>query len=167
MIETQGGESGYIATVAGLSIGAFAVYTPEDGINLKMLDRDIDTLSEAFRKDKGQNRAGKVILVNEKCSKTYNVQIIADMIAEAGKGKFESRHGVPGHFQQGTTPSPMDRVRAVRFAFRSLEHIEQYAGLEPDEIDDDPMSTAVIGIKGAKVLFSPMENIEKKVCSIP
>ena len=61
----------------------------------------------------------------------------------------------------------MDRVRAVRFAFRSLEHIEQYAGLEPDEIDDDPMSTAVIGIKGAKVLFSPMENIEKKVYSIP
>lgn len=61
----------------------------------------------------------------------------------------------------------MDRVRAVRFAFRSLEHIEQYAGQEPDEIDDDPMSTAVIGIKGAKVLFSPMENIEKKVCLTP
>ncbi|PVH93242.1 6-phosphofructokinase [Periconia macrospinosa] len=95
VIETQGGESGYIATVAGLSIGAFAVYTPEDGINLKMLDRDIDTLRDVFLKDKGQNRAGKVILVNEKSSKTYNVQIIADIIAEAGKGKFESRHGVP------------------------------------------------------------------------
>jgi hypothetical protein len=26
----------------------------------------------------------------------YTVQMIADMIAEAGKGKFESRHGVPG-----------------------------------------------------------------------
>lgn len=162
VIETQGGESGYIATVAGLSIGAFAVYTPEDGINLKMLDRDIDHLSEVFKKDHGQNRAGKIVLVNEKASKTYSVQIIADMIAEAGKGKFESRHGVPGHFQQGTTPSPMDRVRAVRFAFRSLEHLEGFAGLDPDEVDDDPMSTAVIGIKGAKVLFSPMEQIEKK-----
>ncbi|KAF2687224.1 6-phosphofructokinase [Lentithecium fluviatile CBS 122367] len=162
VIETQGGESGYIATVAGLSIGALAVYTPEDGINLKMLDRDIDYLRDIFLQDKGQNRAGKIILVNEKASKTYSVQIIADMIAEAGKGKFESRHGVPGHFQQGTTPSPMDRVRAVRFAFRSLEHIESFGGMSPDEIDDDPMSTAVIGIKGAKVLFSPMEVIEKK-----
>ncbi|KAF2444846.1 6-phosphofructokinase [Karstenula rhodostoma CBS 690.94] len=162
VIETQGGESGYIATIAGLSIGAFAVYTPEDGISLKMLDHDIDSLRETFKKDKGQNRAGKILLVNEKASKTYSVQIIADMIAEAGKGKFESRHGVPGHFQQGTTPSPMDRVRAVRFAFRSLEHIEQYAGMDPDEIDDDSMSTAVIGIKGAKVLFSPMDVIEKR-----
>jgi 6-phosphofructokinase 1 len=65
----QGGKSGYIATVAGLSIGALAVYTPEEGINIKMLDRDIDHLAEVFKRDKGQNRAGKIILVNEQASK--------------------------------------------------------------------------------------------------
>ncbi|KAF2268104.1 6-phosphofructokinase [Lojkania enalia] len=162
VIETQGGESGYIATIAGLSVGALAVYTPEDGINLKMLDRDIDHLRDVFFKDKGHNRAGKIILVNEKASKTYSVQIIADMIAEAGKGKFESRHGVPGHFQQGTTPSPMDRVRAVRFAVKSLQHLESFAGKSKKEIDDDEMSATVIGMRGAKVLFSPMEKVEKK-----
>jgi 6-phosphofructokinase 1 len=147
VIETQGGESGYIATVAGLSIGALAVYTPEEGIDIKMLDRDMDHLRDVFQQDKGNSRSGKVILVNEKASKTYSVQIIAQMIAEAGKGKFESRHGVPGHFQQGTTPSPMDRVRAVRFATKAMQHIEKYAGLEPDEIEDDPLSVSVIGIK--------------------
>ncbi|KAF2828352.1 6-phosphofructokinase [Ophiobolus disseminans] len=162
VIETQGGESGYIATVAGLSIGALAVYTPEQGINIKMLDRDIDHLRDVFMQDKGNSRSGKVILVNEKASKTYSVQIIAQMIAEAGKGKFESRHGVPGHFQQGTTPSPMDRVRAVRFATKAMQHIEQYADMDPDEIDDDPLSVSVIGIKGSKLLFSPMETVEKK-----
>jgi len=162
VIETQGGESGYIATVAGLSIGALAVYTPEDGINLKMLDRDIDHLASVFRKDQGISRSGKVILVNEKASKTYSVQMIAQMIAEAGKGKFESRHGVPGHFQQGTTPSPMDRCRAVRFATKAMQHMEQFIGQDPDEIDDDPMSISVVGIKGSKLLFSPMEQVEKK-----
>lgn len=162
VIETQGGESGYIATVAGLSIGALAVYTPEEGINIKMLDRDIDHLRDVFTKDRGNSRSGKVILVNEKASKTYSVQIIAQMIAEAGKGKFESRHGVPGHFQQGTTPSPMDRVRAVRFATKAMQHIESFAGLDPDEIEDDPLSVTVIGIKGSKLLFSPMEQVEKK-----
>ncbi|KAF2661229.1 6-phosphofructokinase [Lophiostoma macrostomum CBS 122681] len=162
VIETQGGKSGYIATIAGLSIGAVAVYTPEEGINLKMLDHDIDYLRDMFLKDKGQSRAGKIILVNEQASKVYSVQIIADMIAEAGKGRFESRHGVPGHFQQGTTPSPMDRVRAVRFGVKSMQHLEQYAGMSKDDIDEDPLSTAVIGIQGAKVLFSPMETIEKK-----
>jgi 6-phosphofructokinase 1 len=34
VIETQGGKSGYVATVAGLSIGALAVYTPEEGISV-------------------------------------------------------------------------------------------------------------------------------------
>jgi 6-phosphofructokinase 1 len=59
VIETQGGESGYIATLAGLSVGALAVYTPEEGITLKMLVKDIDSLRETFARDRGQNRAGK------------------------------------------------------------------------------------------------------------
>jgi len=127
-----------------------------------MLDRDIDHLRTVFKKDQGISRSGKVILVNEKASKTYSVQMIAQMIAEAGQGKFESRHGVPGHFQQGTTPSPMDRMRAVRFATKAMQHLETYAGQEPDEIDDDNMSVSVIGIKGSKLLFSPMDQVEKK-----
>jgi 6-phosphofructokinase 1 len=47
------------------------VYTPEDGINIKMLDKDIDHLRDVFQRDKGQNRAGKIILVNEQASKVY------------------------------------------------------------------------------------------------
>ena len=161
VIETQGGASGYIATIAGLSIGAFAVYTPEDGINIKMLDRDIDHLREHFAKDRGQSRAGKIILRNEKASKTYTTEIIANMIREEAKGRFESRVGVPGHFQQGTTPSPMDRVRAARFGVKSLQHIEDFLGKSKEEIAKDPMSASVIGIKGAKVLFSAMEQVEE------
>lgn len=162
VIETQGGASGYIATIAGLSIGALAVYTPEEGINIKMLDRDIDHLREVFAKDKGQNRAGKIILRNEKASKTYTTEVIADIIREEARGKFESRIGVPGHFQQGTTPSPMDRCRAARFGVRSLQHLESFAGKTKDEIAEDPMSATVIGIRGAKVTISPMEEVEKK-----
>ncbi|KAA6408481.1 MAG: 6-phosphofructokinase, partial [Lasallia pustulata] len=37
----------------GLSIGATAVYTPEEGIDIKMLARDIEHLRESFAKDKG------------------------------------------------------------------------------------------------------------------
>jgi 6-phosphofructokinase 1 len=70
VIETQGGESGYIATLAGLAVGSLAVYTPEEGINIKMLDRDIDHLRDTFARDRGQARAGKIILRNEKASKT-------------------------------------------------------------------------------------------------
>ncbi|KAJ6091199.1 hypothetical protein N7467_003168 [Penicillium canescens] len=156
VIETQGGKSGYIATTAGLAVGAVAVYIPEQGVDIKMLSRDIDFLRDNFMRDKGANRAGKIILRNECASGTYTTQVIADMIKEEAKGRFESRAAVPGHFQQGGKPSPMDRVRALRMAMRCMQHIEGYAGQSRDAIAADPLSSAVIGVKGSQVLFSPM-----------
>lgn len=156
VIETQGGKSGYIATTAGLAVGAVAVYIPEEGVDIKMLSRDIDFLRDNFIRDKGANRAGKIILRNECASNTYTTQFIADIFKEEAKGRFESRAAVPGHFQQGGKPSPMDRVRALRMAIRCMEHIEGYAGKSRDTIAADPMSSAVIGVKGSQVLFSPM-----------
>ncbi|EED14324.1 6-phosphofructokinase alpha subunit [Talaromyces stipitatus ATCC 10500] len=156
VVETQGGKSGYIATTAGLSIGAAAVYIPEEGINIKMLARDIEFLRSSFASDRGANRAGKIILRNETASQTYTTQVIADMIKEEAKGRFESRAAVPGHFQQGGKPSPMDRVRALRMAIKCMQHIESYAGKSRDEIAKDEYSASVIGVKGSRVLFSPM-----------
>ena len=59
VVETQGGESGYIATLAGLSVGALAVYTPEEGISLNMIAKDFNCLKETFARDRGQTQAGK------------------------------------------------------------------------------------------------------------
>ena len=162
VVETQGGRSGYIATLAGLSIGAAAVYTPEEGIHVHMLARDIEFLREGFAKDRGQSRAGKLILRNEHASDTYTTQVIADMIKEESNGRFESRWAIPGHVQQGGTPSPMDRVRAVRLAVKCVQYLEGYAGKSGDEISADEMSMAVIGIKGASVVFGAMKRLEKE-----
>lgn len=156
VIETQGGKSGYIATTAGLSVGATAVYIPEEGVNIKKLSQDIDFLRDSFAKDQGTNRAGKIILRNECASDTYTTQTIADIIKEEAYGRFESRAAVPGHFQQGGKPSPMDRIRALRLAIKSMLHLESYAGKSKDEIATDQMSSTVIGIKSSQVLFSPM-----------
>lgn len=163
VVETQGGATGYVATIAGLSVGALAVYTPEEGITLETIVKDIEHLREQFNRDVGQNRAGKLILRNEKASKTFTTEVIANIISDAGalkKGRFEAKHSIPGHVQQGGTPSPMDRVRAVRFGVKSLEHLESFSGKSKDEIAKDPMSSAIIGIRRAKVEFSPMERIE-------
>ena len=162
VVETQGGRSGYIATIAALSIGATAVYTPEEGISIRTLVRDIEHLREGFAKDHGQSRAGKLILCNENASKTYTTEVIANMIREESNGRFESRFAIPGHVQQGGTPSPMDRVRAVRLAVKCVQFLESYAGKSQDEIVEDEMSMVVIGIKGASVVFGPMEQLERE-----
>jgi len=41
-----------------------------------------------------------------------------------------------------------------------IQHLESFAGKSQDEIAADPMSCAVIGIRGASVKFSAMEKIE-------
>ena len=160
VVETQGGRSGYIATIAGLSVGALAVYTPEEGISIKMLAADIEHLRTSFATDAGRNRAGKLILRNEHASDTYTTEIIANMIREEANGRFEARFAVPGHVQQGGTPSPMDRVRAVRLAVKCTQFLEDWAGQSPAQIMADDMSAAVMGIKGASVVISPMKRLE-------
>jgi 6-phosphofructokinase 1 len=162
VIETQGGKSGYIATLAGLSVGAVAVYTPEEGISLGMLAADIAHLKEVFEKDSGQARAGRLILINEKASKVYNARLIADMIREEAHERFESRDALPGHVQQGGVPSAMDRTRAVRLAIKCIEHLETYEDRSDKHILEDPISCSVIGIKGASVVFSPMKKVEEE-----
>lgn len=162
VVETQGGATGYVATMAGLSIGAVAVYTPEEGITLKMIQRDIEMLGRQFEKDAGVNRSGKLILRNEKASSTYTTEAIAKIMdTEAGK-RFDCKYAVPGHVQQGGTPSPMDRVRAVRFGVKTLQHLEKFVGKSKEEIVNDELATTVIGIRGSQVVFSPMERVERE-----
>lgn len=71
-----------ISVLAGLQVGAVAVYTPEEGVSIDMLAADIKHLREAFRKDSGQSRAGRLILVNEKASPVYSANLIAKMIRQ-------------------------------------------------------------------------------------
>ena len=160
VIETQGGRCGYIATVAGLGVGASAVYTPEEGVSLDMLAADVRHLKEVFAHDKGQSRAGRLILINEKSSNVYSAKLIADIIREEAHNRFESRDSIPGHVQQGGVPSAMDRCRATRLAIKCIEHLETFGCNAHNRVKKDPLSAAVIGIKGASVVFSPMETLE-------
>ncbi|KAI0520956.1 6-phosphofructokinase [Xylaria bambusicola] len=165
VIETQGGRCGYIALLAGLSVGASAVYIPEEGISLQMLTADVMHLKDVFTKDKGQTRAGRLVLINEKASETYTAKLIADIMREEAHNRFESRDSIPGHVQQGGVPSPMDRCRAVRLAIKCIQHLEKFgprAYERPEEINQDPMSATVIGIKRSEVVLSAMKDVEEK-----
>ncbi|KAI0119695.1 6-phosphofructokinase [Daldinia grandis] len=164
VIETQGGRCGYVAILGGLGVGASAVYIPEEGISLDMLNADVKHLKDVFTRDRGQSRAGRLLLVNEKASKVYSAKLIADIIREEAHDRFESRDSIPGHVQQGGVPSAMDRCRAVRLAIKCIQHLEKYGPKpqkNPEKIIQDPLSASVIGIKGADVTFSPMEQVEE------
>ncbi|OAG35818.1 6-phosphofructokinase [Fonsecaea monophora] len=157
VVDTQGGKSGYLATMTGLAVGASAVYTPEAGINMRMLLRDIDFIREDFQNDRGAARAGKIILRNERASQTYTAQMIADVINVEAQGRFDARAAVPAHYQQGMKPSPIDRIRSFKLAIKCMQFLEEnFAGKTPDEINANPLNAAIIGIQGSEAVFSPM-----------
>lgn len=164
VIETQGGRCGYIVVLAGLGVGATAVYTPEEGISLDMLASDVRNLKDIFRNDRGQSRAGRLLLVNEKASKVYSAKLIADIIRVEAHERFESRDSIPGHVQQGGVPSAMDRCRAVRLAIKCIQHLEEFGPKPwetPEKITNNPLSASVIGIQGADVALSASKDIEE------
>ncbi|KJZ72572.1 6-phosphofructokinase [Hirsutella minnesotensis 3608] len=167
VIETQGGRSGYIATLSGLNVGASAIYIPEEGISLEMLNADVKHLKEVFKHDRGQSRAGRLILVNEKASKVYDAKLIANIIRDEAHDRFESRESIPGHVQQGGVPSPMDRCRAVRLAIKCIQHLEDFGRNAHNRVKKDPRSTTVIGIKGSEVVFTPMKELEEEETDWP
>lgn len=184
VVEVQGGNSGYVACYAGLVTGAMAVYTPELQINLQSIREDIDLLVDVFAGDRGEDKNGKVIIRNEHASKVYTSELLSDIFFEAAKGRFETRTAIPGHVQQGFTPSSMDRVFAVRFAVQSVKFIEDWSrrayenlhlGSEHHAVNNlkllevmraHPHNSVVIGIQKSLLVFSDVNTLYKEDADI-
>ena len=62
VVETQGGMSGYIATLGALAVGAVLVYTPEDGISLKLLQEDVEFLRKRYELDVKGKSEGRLVI---------------------------------------------------------------------------------------------------------
>jgi len=126
VVEVQGGNCGYIASYIGLVSGAVSVYTPERELRLQDIQEDISLLKENFKNDQGETKSGKILIRNELCSEVYTTDLIANIIEDASNKKFGVRTAVPGHVQQGGTPSTKDRVVASRFAVKCVKFIEEF-----------------------------------------
>ncbi|KAI9010016.1 6-phosphofructokinase [Phycomyces nitens] len=173
VVEVQGGKSGYLAVEGGLATGANTVYIPEEGIKLERLQSDVRHLMALYLDDDADKSEGRIILRNEKASKTYTTDVISNILKDEGRGLFDSRTAVLGHIQQGNTPSPLDRIHATRLAMRCVDFIEKHtaAALEkahllgepvPIELTTVPESIAVVGLIGAEVHFPSVEELLPK-----
>ncbi|KAJ1777601.1 6-phosphofructokinase, alpha subunit [Coemansia sp. RSA 2523] len=179
VIEVQGGNCGFLAVTAGLSGGSTTVYTPEEGVDLTRLQRDIAHLRARYIKELGRSE-GRVTLCNENASKIYSTEMIASIYEAESGGFYGARTSVLGHLQQGGTPSPLDRCRANTMAVDSVNwlqarcwdamHIpnENNVRLPSDQLKrkyfpcvytDAPQTAAVIGVVGSEVRFTPISDL--------
>ncbi len=144
VVETMGGNCGYLALLAGLSGGAVRVYLHEEGITLKDLSRDVERMVESFRS--GQRLF--MVVANENASSMYTSDFLCRLFEQESQGLFDARKVVLGQTQQGGTPSPADRILGTRLAAHAMDWIS-------NEIDRKRADCAVIGyVKGAVKVMS-------------
>ncbi|KAJ1927826.1 6-phosphofructokinase, alpha subunit [Tieghemiomyces parasiticus] len=141
VVETQGGNCGYLATVGGLITGATTSYIPERGVHLEDIQRDVRHLRYRFA-ESNNSGLGCIVLRNEKCSTTYTTQVLSDILHEESQGLFDSKTTVLGHLLQGGTPSPLDRYRATRLAVRCVQWAEKLAWASLDRAAEAQKSSA-------------------------
>ncbi|WVQ69303.1 6-phosphofructokinase [Kwoniella botswanensis] len=176
VVETQGGMSGYLATMGALAVGAVLVYTPEDGISLKLLQEDVEFLTKRYSLDAKGKSEGRLVIKSEKSSSIYTTEVLTKIFKEEGKELFDARSASLGHTMQGGTPSPMDRTRAARLALRCMQFLEQHAvpnsqtssithrggsGAKHKKPSYSTETATMIAIRGSKIVYATMEEVLK------
>ncbi len=110
VVEVMGRHCGFLAAMAGLSVGAEEVYLNEQPVTLARLNEDVAEMLEGFR----AGRRFHLAIRNEMASVGYTTEFLCQLFTEESGGTFDVRPFVVGHLQQGANPTPYDRVHAAR-----------------------------------------------------
>lgn len=152
VVEVMGHSCGYLALMSGMATGAERVYMHEEGITLKNLAHDIETLNKGF--DHGK-RLG-LFIRSENANSIYTTDFICSLFEEEGRSVFDVRPAVLGHLQQGGDPSPFDRIQASRLARLCLEYLL-------NECEKGTRNNSFIGLQKGKIVFHDMRDFERMV----
>lgn len=112
VVEVQGGNCGYLATLGGLTAGSIVVYTHESGISLSKLSQDVEFLKYRYRKEDehGIPNEGRLIVRADMPvganGLAFGTETICDILVSEANGLFDARSAILGHLQQGRIPSP-------------------------------------------------------------
>ncbi|MFO1429592.1 MAG: 6-phosphofructokinase [Candidatus Competibacteraceae bacterium] len=129
VIEVMGLYCGYLALMSGMATGAERVYLNEEGVTLRDLQADVESLKAGFADGK---RLG-LLIRNECANPTYDTPFMCALFTEEGKGLFSVRKAILGHIQQGGDPTPFDRIQASRLASRAIQWLIDKAGQGPTD----------------------------------
>ncbi|CAG9796596.1 unnamed protein product [Diatraea saccharalis] len=155
VIETMGGYSGYLATLAGLAGGADAAYIYEEKFSIKDLQQDVYHMASKMT---GGIQRG-LILRNEKANDNYNTEFIYRLYSEEGKGLFTARMNVLGHMQQGGSPTPFDRNMGTKMAAKCLHWLVEALQRGPANTPD---TACLLGIVKRQYKFTPLEDLKSQ-----
>ncbi|KAF5377378.1 hypothetical protein D9757_008030 [Collybiopsis confluens] len=159
VVETQGGQCGYIA-----STGASLVYTPEQGMDLDTLRRDVRFLKTRYTLDAKGKSEGRLVIKSER-GRIAGLQYRGDNQDVKRRGGITVRcsFGIAGTHAPGRCTIPLDRARAVRLSLKCMAFIErQHAKLmsQPSKTRHaTPDSAAIITIQSSSLKWVPVQEM--------
>ncbi|XP_073503961.1 ATP-dependent 6-phosphofructokinase, liver type [Phyllobates terribilis] len=160
IVETMGGYCGYLATTAGIAVGADAAYIYEDNFNIHDLRSNVEHLTEKMKTDIQRG----LVLRNEKCHDFYTTEFLYNLYSAEGNGIFDCRTNVLGHLQQGGAPTPFDRNYGTKLGVKSMLWIseklrESYR--RGRVFANSPDTACVIGLKKKVVALTSVCDLKK------
>ena len=160
VVETMGGNCGYLATMAGLAAGADAAYIFEEKFSISDMQKDVACLTGKFKKDKLERG---IIIRNENCNIHFTSDFMCHLLAEEGKGVFVTHSNILGHLQQGDRPSPYDRILGVQYAAYAVDFFRDQLPKNQKELGTVEAtgheSACMLGIRGTKLVATPIQSL--------
>ena len=152
VVEVMGRFCGYLAVLSGLATGAERVFTHEEGITMKALEKDVESLVEGFRKGKRLALMSR----NQNASPVFTTDVLRRLFEAEGRGDFDARQAILGHLQQGGDPTPFDRILATRLSARAVEVLLDESGkAEP--------AGCFLGVQGGRQQLFPLSALPSMV----
>lgn len=152
VVEVMGQLCGYLALMSGLATGAERVYTHEEGVTLKDLQKDVESLINGFKSGK---RLGLMIR-SEGANQVYTTPFMCALFEEEGHEVFDVRQAILGHLQQGGDPSPFDRIQATRLARLCLTSLI-------NECATGSYRSTFIGLQAGQIKFHDMQDFPRMI----
>lgn len=148
VVETMGRHCGYLSLMAAMSTGAERVYLHEEGISLDALAADVEWLRQSF----ASGRKLFLAIRNENANPFYTTDFLARLLEQESQGTYDVRQNILGHIQQGGSPSPFDRLLAVRLVSRALD-------LLGAELEAGTSNSYYLGLVQSKIAAAPMDQM--------
>ncbi|XP_023240136.1 ATP-dependent 6-phosphofructokinase-like [Centruroides sculpturatus] len=162
VVETMGGYSGYLATLAGLAGGADAAYIFEEQFSIQDLMGDVFHMKAKMKE--GVKRG--LILRNECANEHYSTEFIYRLYSEEGKDTFSSRMNVLGHMQQGGSPSPFDRNFGTKMSAKAatwlVQQVKKYRQPDGSVICNSPDTAVLLGLIRRNYVFTPVQILKNE-----
>ncbi|GMS80517.1 hypothetical protein PENTCL1PPCAC_2692 [Pristionchus entomophagus] len=156
IVETMGGQCGYLAAMGGLAGAADSIHIFEE----QVYERDVERQrEEAEHRVKRRGTHHYLMVRGEGCHMKSEEAL--EIFRESTQ--MSSRLTTLGHVQQGGAPSVFDRQMGLRMGAKALSSIRTMLMEEPHP-DSENEGTVMIGLQGSSIRATPMIELKKVSC---